>query len=224
VATARALRGVGIDINLGPVADLAAGPNNTMSGRSFGSDATLIAPQVAAHVDGLLAGGVHPTVKHAPGFGGSTANSDDAVAYIDRSARVVREQDLLPFRAAVEAGPTAIMMSHGIYRGMGRRLPASIDPAMLTLVRRETGFDGVMMTDSMHARGFREAWGDTVPRACPEALRAGIDLLLLTGSLESAVLCRRRVIDAVRSGRLDEARVRDAVRRVRALHEVPAAP
>jgi beta-glucosidase-like glycosyl hydrolase len=70
------------------------------------------------------------------------------------------------------------------------------------------------MTDSMNAKGLRGAWGKTVPMACVEAVKNGIDLVLLTGSLETATLCRRRIVDAVRDGTLDEARVTEAAARV----------
>lgn len=214
-ATGRALREVGISMDLGPVGDLAQGPNRTMAGRAFGSDPAIVARFVAASVEGLERGGVAAVAKHFPGFGASTANSDEAVAYVDRTRTELLAQELEPFRAAIRAGVDAVMVSHGIHRGIGSSLPGTLDPKVATgLLRRELRFDGVAMTDSMNARGFREAWGDTVPRACPVALAAGIDLLLLTGTIETARLCRKRILDAVEDGTLPEARLREAARRV----------
>lgn len=214
-ATGAALRELGISMDLGPVADLAQGPNRTMAGRSFGEDAAAVAPFVRASVEGLEAGGVAAAAKHFPGFGASTANSDEAIAYVDRTRQQLRAEELAPFRAAIEAGVDSIMVSHGIYRELGSSRPATIEPKIVTgILRTELGFDGVAMTDSMNARGFREAWGDTIPRACPVAVAAGIDLLLLTGSMETARSCRERIIDAVADGSLPEARLRDAARRV----------
>ncbi|MCW2922750.1 MAG: glycoside hydrolase family 3 protein [Thermoleophilia bacterium] len=222
-ATGRALRDIGVTMDLGPVADLAVGPNRTMAGRAFGDDAATVAPFVAASVEGLQAGGVAAAVKHFPGFGASTANSDEAVAYVDRTAAELRERELVPFRAAVRAGTQVVMVSHGVHRELGSRLPGTLDPRVATtLLRDELGFRGVAMTDSMNARGLREAWGDTVPRACPVAIGAGIDLLLLTGTLETARLCRARILDAVREGTLSEERVREAVARVSVLRRQAA--
>lgn len=215
IETGRALRSVGISMDLGPVADLAAGPNRTMAGRAFGSDPQVVAPYVRATVEGLQRGGVAAVAKHFPGFGASTANSDEAVAYVDRSLAELRREELVPFRAAIDGGTHAIMVSHGIHRSLGSSRPGTLDPRIATrLLREELDFDGVAVTDSMNARGFREAWGDTVPRACPVALAAGMDLLLLTGTMETARLCRDRIIDAVADGTLAEARVREAARRV----------
>lgn len=214
-ATGRALRAAGVTMDLGPVADLAQQPNRTMAGRSFGEDPAAVARYVARTVTGLQRGGVSAVAKHFPGFGASTANSDEAVAHVDRTRAQLLAEELEPFRAAIEADVDAIMVSHGIHRGMGRTLPGTLDPAIATgLLREELGFEGVAMTDSMNARGLREAWGDTVPRACPVSIAAGIDLMLLTGTLETARLCRARIIDAVRDGTLPEARFRDAVGRV----------
>ncbi|MCZ4497133.1 MAG: hypothetical protein JWM25_1718, partial [Thermoleophilia bacterium] len=213
-----ALVGDGVSMNLGPVADLAAAPNRTMAGRAFGEDAAAIAPFVAAYARGMETGGVAAAAKHFPGFGASTENSDNGIAYVDRTAVDLRAIDLPPFRAAIAAEVDAIMVSHGIYRGLGSKLPATLEPKVVTdLLRTELGFEGVAMTDSMNAKGFRDGWGDTVPRACPVAVAAGIDLLLLTGSMETAALCRKQILLAVKEGRLEEERVREAAGRVLAL-------
>ena len=214
-ATGAALSALGITMDLGPVADLVQPPNRTMVGRSFGADPKTVASFIAPTVQGLEEGGVAAAAKHFPGFGASTANSDEAVAYVDRTLAELRREELVPFRAAIKAGTSAIMVSHGIHRELGSTLPGTLDPKIsTTLLRDELGFEGVAMTDSMNARGLREAWGDTVPRACPVSIAAGIDLMLLTGTIETARLCRARILDAVRSGDLPEARVREAARRV----------
>ncbi len=224
LATGRALHRLGVTMDLGPVADLVQQPNRTLAGRSFGSDPQTVASYVAPTVTGLEEGGVAATAKHFPGFGASTANSDEAVAYVDRSLAELRNEELVPFRAAIDAGVDAIMVSHGIHRELGSTLPGTLDPRIATtLLRDELGFEGVAMTDSMNARGLREAWGDTVPRACPVAIAAGIDLMLLTGTIETARLCRERILDAVKTGALPETRMREAARRVMELRARTAA-
>ena len=223
-ATGSALADLGITMDLGPVADLAQQPNRTMAGRAFGDDPATVAKYVGASVRGLEQGGVAAVAKHFPGFGASTANSDEAIAHVDRSLADLRATELVPFRAAIDAGVDAVMVSHGIHRELGSELPGTLDPRIATtLLRDELGYEGVAMTDSMNARGLREAWGDTVPRACPVAIAAGIDLMLLTGTIETARLCRERILEAVRTGELPEERVREAARRVMELRERTAA-
>jgi beta-N-acetylhexosaminidase len=189
-----------------------------MGARSFGDDPATVARYVAATVAGLQDAGVVAVAKHFPGFGAATANSDDAVAYLDRTHAQLVDAELVPFRSAIAQHVGVIMVSHGIARGLGETQPSTVDRRVATtLLRDELGFSGVAMTDSMNARGFRDAWGDTVPRACPAAINAGIDLVLLTGTIETARLCRQRILDAVRDGTLSELRVRAAATRVIAL-------
>ena len=218
VSTGRAMREVGVSMVLGPVADLAEGPNRTMAGRSFGSDGETVGSFVAANVQGLQLTKVAAVVKHFPGFGASSENSDNGVARIDLPRATLEANDLRPFAAAIDAKVDVIMVSHGIYAGLDSKLPAVLEPKIVTdLLRTQLGFEGVAMTDSMNAKGFRDAWGSTVPAACPVAIAAGIDLVLVTGSLETASLCRRQIVDAVKAGTLPAARVREAAHRVEQL-------
>lgn len=214
---ANALRRLGVNLNLAPVADLDLPPRRVMAGRSFGRNAGRTARLIGAAVRGTRDGRVGATVKHFPGLGGAGANSDDGIAVVARSRRQLR-RDLEPFRAAVDAGVPVVMVSHGVYRGLGAREPATVAPQVIgPVLRGDLGFDGVAITDSMNAKGFRDAFGGTVPRACVAAVKAGIDVVLLTGSYETATLCRRRIARAVRSGDIPRERFGSAVRRVVAL-------
>ena len=96
------LREAGVNVNLAPVADVAQ-PGSVMAGRAFTGD---VAGQVLAVSRELSEAGVMPTVKHYPGFGRATENTDDAPVTID-ATRAELEADLEPFRAAFEAGAGA---------------------------------------------------------------------------------------------------------------------
>ena len=112
------------------------------------------------------------------------------------------------------------MTSHAIYRGLGGTRPATIDPAITgQLLRRELGDKVVVITDSLNARGVRDATGLTTPQLCPAAIAAGVDMLLLTGSLETARLCRVRLLDQLSDDRsvIDRERLEESVTRVLAL-------
>lgn len=219
-ATGEALVSVGVSMDLGPVADLAQPPNHTMASRAFSDDPQVAGRFVEATVRGLQESGVSAVVKHFPGFGASTANSDQDIAFVDRSRAELLKHELVPFRRAFQAGVDVVMVSHAVHRTLGSTMPGTIDPKIsMSLLRDQLGYDGVAMTDSMNARGFRNVWNDTVPRACPRAISAGIDLVLLTGSLETARLCRARIVDALHEGTLSEERFREAASRVIALRQ-----
>jgi beta-N-acetylhexosaminidase len=214
LATATALRATGIRMDLAPVADLDIGPRHVMRERSFGARPALVSRHVAAFTDGLAAGGVASSVKHFPGFGGASVNSDDALAPIARTAAQLRREDLEPFRAAVAHGAGSVMVSHGVYRALDRRRPASTSPAAYRLLRSSIGYDGVAITDSLHARGFLQGIHASVAEGCVRAVAAGADMVLLTGSLQDAARCRAALLAAVRSGRVPRARLDEAALRV----------
>jgi beta-N-acetylhexosaminidase len=208
------LRSLGVNMNLAPVADLDSGPRHVMRERSYGRSARVVARHAVAFVDGLQAADVASSVKHFPGFGSASVNSDDALATISRTTRQLRAADLVPFRAAIQHGADSIMISHGVYRSLDRRNPASASPAAYRMLRTTLGYDGVAITDSLHASGFRRATRGTPADGCVRTIAAGADIALLTGSLVDALSCRARLVRAVRTGTLTQARVDEAALRV----------
>jgi beta-N-acetylhexosaminidase len=180
--TGRALRRVGADIDLGPVLDLPDGPLGSRQFRSpfFG----------VAFARGLAEGGAGACVKHFPGLGSLAFSTDDRPYVLGR----VREADLAPYRAAVEAGVPCVMVGHGVYPALGPRR-AVLVPAAYRLLR-ELGFEGVAMTDSLDVvKGHAEKWAVA-------AARAGADLLLFTSGGDAARAIRV-LLPLARSGELD---------------------
>ena len=138
-----------------------------------------MAGKVVAASDELEAAGVLPTVKHFPGFGRATENTDDAPVTIDAS-REELEIDLEPLRAAIDAGVPLVMASHALYPALDPEYIASQSPAILEeLLRDELGFDGVVITDSLEAEAVLAR--SSVEVAAERSLAAGADLLLMTG-------------------------------------------
>lgn len=197
-AAASVLARLGINMNLAPVADLDLPPRRVMHERSFGSNPTLVSKHVNAFISGTQDTNVAAVVKHFPGFGAANVNSDYAVASVDRSKKQLDEADLAPFRSAIATGVDAVMVSHAIYKNLDRRYPASLSPIVYELLRKEMGFSGVVITDSLHASGFSKAAHATVPTGCVRAVTAGADVVLLTGELRDAMLCRRQIVLAAR--------------------------
>ena len=211
----RELAAAGVNVNLAPVADVAQ-PGSVMAGRAFEGD---VAAQVVAESRGLLDAGVQPTVKHFPGFGRATENTDDTPVTIDAS-REELETDLEPFRAAIDAGVPLVMASHALYPALDPRHIASQSPAVLdSLLRDELGFEGVVITDSLEAEAVLSR--SSVQVGAERALAAGADLLLMTGRgswnfVFPYLLHRARKSPALRA-RIAESyeRVRELKRRLR---------
>jgi beta-N-acetylhexosaminidase len=178
--TARALDGVGVDVDLAPVLDLSDGP---LGSRQFR------APSLAvAFARGL---GHAACAKHFPGLG-SAAISTDERPHVD--ARI-RPKDLAPYRAAIEAGVPCVMVGHGVYPTLGGRR-AVVEASTYRLLRDELGFDGITITDSLSVvHGRAAGWA-------VEAARAGADLLLVNDPVEAARAVRA-LVPLARTGALD---------------------
>jgi beta-N-acetylhexosaminidase len=173
--TPEQLAAAGVNVNLAPVADVAQ-PGSVMGGRTFSGD---VPGQVVAASRELLDAGVMPTVKHFPGFGRATENTDDAPVTID-AAREELTIDIEPFRAAADAGVPLVMASHALYPALDPAHVASQSPAILRdLLREEVGFEGAVMTDSLEAEAVIAR--SSVEVAAERSLAAGADLLLMTG-------------------------------------------
>ena len=208
---------VGVDLNLAPVADVNSDPRNPVIGvRSFGADPALAARHVAAFTRAHEAAGVATSVKHFPGHGDTAADSHLALPVVDVPLEVLRERDLPPFRAAIEAGARTVMTSHILLPQVDPDGPATFSSRILgDLLRGELGFDGVVVSDALDMAGaaeFPNAAGETgIPAAAARALAAGCDLLCLGtgGSAEQL----DAIADAV-LGAVDPERLADAERRV----------
>jgi beta-N-acetylhexosaminidase len=220
-AAARALRAAGVTVSLAPVADVPTVAGAALAGRSFSHDPEEAAAAVQAAVEGWRAGGVGATAKHFPGLGAAQVNTDDGPATVIRSGRRLAAIDLVPFRAAVRAGVPLVMVAHARYPGIDARRIASQSPAVMALLREDLGFRGVVVTDSMEAAASLAT--GSVAAASERALRAGADLLLLTGRGSYAPV-RRRLLAAARRSPALRARVREAAARVLALKAAPARP
>jgi beta-glucosidase-like glycosyl hydrolase len=222
------LRSVGIDLDLGPVADVNCEPDNPVIGvRSFGADPHRVARHVAAFVDGLQSSGVAACVKHFPGHGATVDDSHLAVPRLDVDLDTLRARELVPFAAAVRSGAAAVMTSHIVITALDPARPATTSPPVLDILRRELGFDGLLVSDALDMVGVSRPYGG-IPDAAVAALAAGCDLLCLgpehfPGELAPIVATVvSTVLDAVDTGRLTPDRLLEAAARVdTALSRVP---
>jgi beta-N-acetylhexosaminidase len=206
----RQLRAAGINVNLAPVADVPRA-GSVMQSRSFTGDERGIAARTRASVRGLREARVAATAKHFPGLGGSATNTDDAPATVNTPLR----RDLVPFRAAIDEAVPLVMLSHASYPAVDPRRIASQSRAVVTgLLRKRLGFDGVIVTDSMEAQAVIARSG--VADAAERSIRAGADLILMTGSASWNDVFPRLLAEARRDPAF-RARIRESAARVLAL-------
>jgi beta-N-acetylhexosaminidase len=197
-AAARDLRAAGVNVNLAPVGDVAAATGSVMRGRSFPGDAAQVAELTAAAVRGYRGTRVAPTVKHFPGLGAATENTDDAPVSLTRTPEQLLGEDLPPFRAAIAAKVPLVMASHALYPSLDADSIASQSRYVLhRLLRERLGFRGVVVTDSLEARAVTERAGPA--EAAIRSVRAGADLVLTTGAGSHLRVLRALIAEARRS-------------------------
>jgi beta-N-acetylhexosaminidase len=210
------LREAGCTVNFAPCVDVNSRSDNPVIGvRSFGSDADLVARHGAAWVAGLQSTGVAATAKHFPGHGDTAQDSHVSLPVVNRSLDQLRQRELLPFVAAIDAGCRLIMTSHILLPQLDREQPATMSRIVLDdLLRRELGFSGVVVSDALDMAGASGAVG--MAGAAVAALRAGCDLLCLGTENTDAQLAdiEQAVQNAIAEGRLANDRVSNAASRV----------
>jgi beta-N-acetylhexosaminidase len=212
-AAAGQLRAVGVNVNLAPVADVPAGASAALGSRAFTGGASSIAARTREAIEGMSSARVAATAKHFPGLGRAQMNTDDASVDVPGEL----EADLLPFRAAIAAEVPLVMLSHARYPELDPNRIASQSPTIVAgLLREEMGFDGVILTDSIEAQAVLDRSG--VGRAAERSIRAGADLILMTGSaswnqVHPWLLRRARASKALRE------RIRRSAGRVLSLKE-----
>lgn len=202
---------LGFDVDFAPVADIVNGSSTTMSQRSFGSSADVVAPMVRAQVEGFLDKGIGCCAKHFPGIGAAMGDSEVEAISTDKTLDEMGEEELVPFRAAIEAGVPMVMVGHlSCPQVTGTDEPASLSKALVSDTLRDSlGFSGVAITDSLSMGAVTSKYQPA--EAAVAALEAGEDMILLPDDFKAAY---QGVLDAVSSGRLSEDRIDESLRRV----------
>ncbi|KQW47868.1 glycoside hydrolase [Nocardioides sp. Root1257] len=208
------LAAVGINLDLGPVADVNSNPDNPVIGtRSFGTEPALVARHVAAWVTGLQEAGVAACAKHFPGHGDTAQDSHLELPTVDADLAVLRTRELVPFAAVVEAGIASVMTSHIVVPAVDPDLPGTLSEPVLGLLRDELAYDGVIVSDALDMAGASAGRG--IPEAAVLSLAAGADLLCIGTdvAVETVRATQAAIVAAVRDGRLPEERLRSAAAR-----------
>jgi beta-N-acetylhexosaminidase len=216
---ARNMHANGVNMDLAPVIDVdgtnappsAANPDGW---RSFSGNTAVVTRDGIAFVNGLSSGGVIPVLKHFPGLGGSTGNTDNRAAQTLPWSTLQRVA-IPPFAAAINAGAPAIMVSNATVPGL-TTLPASLSPAAMRELRVTLRFHGLVMTDSLSASAVSAA-GFTVSAAAVQALRAGADMVMFglpastSATVSQTFAIRSAIVSAVTQGTLARSRLIAAV-------------
>ncbi|HLL72861.1 MAG TPA: glycoside hydrolase family 3 N-terminal domain-containing protein [Pyrinomonadaceae bacterium] len=235
--TAREARAMGVQQLFAPVVDVNNNAQNpVINVRSYGEDPAQVARMAAAFTEGAQSAGVIATAKHFPGHGDTAIDSHRGLPVIDVGRARLDALELVPFRAAIAAGVGSVMIAHiglpqldpttvsPLPRAEARssgyadsevlvenaRLPATLSPAVVGgLLRRDLGFDGIIVTDALDMSGLTIYF--TPGEAAVRAVLAGADVLLKPADTDAVVAGLR---EAVKAGRLTEKRIEESARRL----------
>jgi len=206
-------RAVGIHLAFAPVADLNSNPDNPIiNTRSFGEDPSTVGRMVAAAIRGMQDNGMLATAKHFPGHGDTSTDSHLELPVIGASWRRLDTLELVPFRAAIDAGVALVMSGHLALPEISSdpRRPATLDARILTGVLRDSlGFKGMVVTDALDMQGITRNYGPG--EAAVRAFQAGTDIILMPSDPGLAI---GAMTTAVESGRVTCERLRRSVQRV----------
>lgn len=206
------LRALGFNMNFAPVADVLTNPANQVIGsRSYGTDVETVSDFVDAVVRGLEAAGVCAVLKHYPGHGDTAGDTHTGPVVVSHDLERLRDVELAPFRAGIEAGAAAVMTGHiALPAVTGTTEGATFSPVLVReLLRNEMDFDGVVVSDALTMGAVTSRY--TPVEAAIRALEAGVDILLRPVDPEEV---HTAVIEAVHSGRISMERIEQSVARV----------
>jgi beta-glucosidase-like glycosyl hydrolase len=235
-ATAIEAKALGINHILAPVADVNVDPDNTViNTRSYGEDPKDVARYVAAFVRGVRGEGVLATAKHFPGHGDTHVDSHRSLPVLNVTRERLNEVELIPFRAAIDAGVDAVMIGHLAVPALdptlaqARRdgvrenryadvseapknatLPATLSHTIIQdLLRKDLGFRGLVVTDAFDMGGLTDYFD--AGEAAVRAIEAGEDQILMPSDADAAIA---GVKAAVKSGRIPMSRIDESVKRI----------
>ena len=210
---ARTLKRLGFNGVLAPDADVGASSGTDPLGpRAYSDDPRQVSAYVAAVVAAYRSARMLSAPLHFPGIGAATGSTDDGPAEVGLDMRALGRRDLVPFRAAVQAGVPAIVVGHAGYAPDSFVVPGSLSHAIETnLLRFELGFRGVAITDELEAGAI--VAGNAIPTAAVQAVRAGADMVRISGPADWPT-AYRALLAAVRTKQIPVARLNDAVTRI----------
>jgi len=213
----RELAACGIDLDFAPVMDVDTNPDNPVIGdRSFSRDARRVARLGVALAQALERSAVASCAKHYPGHGDTSQDSHLTLPRLAHDEKRLWEVELVPFVAAARAGLPSVMTAHVRFETFDR-LPATLSPVALRLLRQDVGFRGCCISDDLEMRAISDTWG--VPDAAELSITAGCDAVLVCHTLQHQHDSIDAIARGARAGPLPRERLAEAASRVEVLQK-----
>ncbi len=202
-----AMQDLSLNMDFAPVVDVGS---SAIGDRTFSDNPEVVTEYAGAFAEGLRKADVIPTLKHFPGLGSATGNTDFQPATTPPIGQL-EETDLIPYEFLLDADPVTVMFSNAVVPGLTQDEPASLSKAAYQLLREDLAFDGVALTDSLTAAAISSEYSE--PQAAALAIGAGADIALWD-DLTQADAANKQVRKAVKNQQISEDQLHTSVARV----------
>ena len=211
--TAATLRGLGVNGVLDPVVDVGFESGTALGARVYSDEADEVAAYADAVVHAFRDKRLFGAAKHFPGLGAADQSTQLGPASVGLDLDALRDRDLVAFGAAIGAGVPAVVLSHALYPMNDFTAPASLTRSIATdLLRRGLGFAGVAITDDLADPAITTSY--SIPDAAVRAIRAGADMVYVSGTAGDQQAAYEAVLRATQDGAIPRRRLDEALRRV----------
>ena len=226
------LLSLGINENLAPDVDVNLVNGYDMVTRTFGNDPASVIKFAGAYMQAMQSDGVVACIKHFPGLGDALTDAHTGLPVVNRTRQQIYSVELAPFKAFIQTQnkldyPGMIMPTDVLMPAIDPVYPAELSHIFMTdILRKEFGYDGVVLTDALYMKGITDKWD--MPTAAVMALNAGNDMLLGPTGADQMIATLNALKAALQHGTLSKARIDEAATRILALkmeyHLMPAIP
>ncbi|WP_196934118.1 glycoside hydrolase family 3 protein [Sphingobacterium hungaricum] len=204
---------LGMHFNFAPVVDINNNPKNpVINFRSFGDNKQNVTKKAKQYMDGMVDGGIIASLKHFPGHGDTDVDSHYDLPQLNFTRKRLDTLEMYPFKELIKQGAPAIMVAHMHIPALDNtpNMPSSISKKVVTdLLRRELGFEGLIVTDAMDMKGVKKFFPNG--EADVMAIEAGHDLLEVSENSARAI---DLIEKSIASGRIRQADIDARVKRV----------
>ena len=204
------LKEFGFNLDFAPVADVDVISKSALGSRTFGSDPNVVAGMISREITAMQNSGVSACVKHFPGM--ASASSDTHVGFVrtNRTLEDFSDCEFIPFRAAADCDSDLAMVGHiSVPSITGSITPASLSSMMVSMLRNDIGFSGVVITDALNMGAISNFY--TTTQACVAAVKAGVDILLMPSDIDEA---HYAIGTAVANGEISLERIDESLMRI----------
>jgi beta-N-acetylhexosaminidase len=215
------LAALGINQNTTPDVDVNQVNGYDMVTRTFGNTPAQVIKYAGAYMQAMQGNGTIACIKHYPGLGGASPDAHATLPVVNSSRQDIYNIDLAPFKAFIQSpnallDPGMIMPTDVLLPAIDPKYPAELSHIFMTdILRKEFGYDGVVLTDALYMKGIIDTWD--MNTAAVMALQAGDDMLLGATGTQQTIDMINAIKQALKDGRLTKARIDESVARIIAL-------